>query len=80
MTDKILRIKQALGLTEETEEKHARHNLLGAYIDIKHDNGHADEICIKTMSRVMCQLKKVEDILSEDDGSGPHTDESRTAP
>ena len=65
MTDKLQRIRQALGLTKETEEQHARLNLTGALVDIEHEEGHADEICIETINRVLRQLGMVEDILKE---------------
>lgn len=67
-TDLVEQIRAALGLTKETRESHARHNLDGALIDMLSHQGRAswpvvDEICERTIRRVMGQLAEVEKIL-----------------
>lgn len=59
----VFAIRQVLGLTEATTTVHARHNLLGAYLDLQ--RAGADPICLKTIDRVMTQLAAVEEILEE---------------
>jgi hypothetical protein len=56
-------IREALGLTPPWREKHARHNLDGALIDIQHRDGYADDVCRQTIRRVIGQLSEVEKIL-----------------
>ena len=68
MTDtRIESIRKALGLTEETRERNARHNLDGALIEIERNGGRADADCLRTISRVAGQLATVEWILREED-------------
>lgn len=40
---------------------HARHNLLGAYIDLERRG--ADKVCLRTIKRVMGQLARMERYL-----------------
>lgn len=61
------RIREALGLTQPWREKHARYNLDGALIDIEHSDGRADEVCRRTIRRVIRQLAEVEQILERAD-------------
>ena len=60
MTDtRIESIRKALGLTKETRERNARHNLDGALIEIERNGGRADADCLRTISRVVGQLATV---------------------
>jgi hypothetical protein len=50
---------------------HARHNLLGAYYDLK--RGENDQVSWNTIERVMGQLGAVEDIIAVAmDGMAPN--------
>jgi hypothetical protein len=59
-TEKLEAIRVALGHGTELD---AGLNLLGAVIDIDHNNWTVDTVCQKTLSRVLKQLKDVSDIL-----------------
>jgi hypothetical protein len=59
-------IKTALGLTDETREQNARHNLDRALIEIEHNEGRADADCRRTISRVVGQLATAEWTLREE--------------
>jgi hypothetical protein len=61
-------LESALGLIEPARASHARHNLDGALIDIEHADGRADEVCRRTIRRVIGQLAEVERILGRADG------------
>jgi hypothetical protein len=41
---------------------HARHNLMGAYLDLKR-TGKADKVCLNTIKRVVDQLNAIESLL-----------------
>ena len=58
LAEKIMAI---LGLDEDTNGIHARHNLMGALIDLEH--GTNDSVCHNTIRRVVGQLAEVERIL-----------------
>lgn len=48
---------------------HARYNLEGALQDIKRQRGMGlptDEVCVRTIERVIVQLGKVEEVLDGD--------------
>lgn len=42
---------------------HARLNLEGALIDIRHNDGVADSVCIRTILRVLHQLAGIEQFI-----------------
>jgi hypothetical protein len=63
---RIESIKKALGLTDDTREQNARHNLDSALIHIERNEGRADVDCLRTISRVVGQLAIVESILREE--------------
>lgn len=58
---KLKKIAAVLGV-EPFDCKHARHNLDGAYDDLKR-TGKADAVCFSTINRVLEQLDDVERIL-----------------
>ena len=62
--EKLGEIYNALGLHEKGEggDLHARHNLMGALIDLERQPG-TDVICIATIKRVIGQLVEVERIF-----------------
>lgn len=62
-------IRRALGLDDG---RHARHNLDGALIDIEHTaDFRADNVCRKTIRRVIGQLAEVERIIERGDHAEP---------
>ncbi|MGC2201575.1 MAG: hypothetical protein WA633_15735 [Stellaceae bacterium] len=68
MTDaRIEGITKALGLTDETREQNARHNLDGALIEIEHNEVALMRSACGPRNRVVGQLATVEWILREED-------------
>lgn len=62
-------LRKALGLDDD---RHARHNLDGALIDIEHDaEFRTDHVCRKTIRRVMEQLADVEKIIERGEHAPP---------
>jgi len=59
-TERLEAIRAVLGYHSG---KDAGLNLLGALIDMERNNWAADQVCQKTLKRVLGQLKEVSDIL-----------------
>ncbi len=57
----IYEVRRKTGKNTYTSS-HARYNLEGALLDLER-TGKADEICLKTIRRVLTQLAKIEELL-----------------
>jgi hypothetical protein len=67
-TEKLEAIRTAFG--HETGND-AGINLLGAIITMDHNNWTVDEVCQRTLNRVLEQLKAVSDILKSSNPQSP---------
>jgi hypothetical protein len=67
-TEKLEAVRSALGHETELD---ASLNLLGAIITMDHNNWTADEVCQRTLNRVLGQLKAVSDILKSSHPQSP---------
>ncbi len=63
VTTDLERIKDILGISDAPLSHHARHNLEGALMDMER-TGKADQVCLRTIRRIVLQLLSVEQVLS----------------
>lgn len=71
---RLEKVKRALGLTRETDQAHARHNLMGARIDL--ERLRSDQMtmreratlenCLGTIRRIEGQIREIEIIMLEE--------------
>lgn len=59
--EKLAKIAEIYDNNEQMGNSHARHNLWGALIDL--ERLEADEVCLKTIRKVMEQLAEIEKYL-----------------